>query len=219
MEENCCPLCDDYNIDFYHEDLKRSYFQCPTCSLVYVPPSFQLSSEEEKAEYDLHENDPHDQGYRRFLSRMTVPLLSKIKPTDVGLDFGCGPGPTLSVMMKDLGFHMDIYDPHYFHDSSVFTRTYDFITATEVAEHLSLPGFELSRLFAMLNPGGTLGLMTKMVLNKDAFFKWHYIQDPTHISFFSRATFEYLAVQFGAKLSFEDRDVIFLKKITVPQSL
>ncbi|MGB2360319.1 MAG: methyltransferase, partial [Porticoccaceae bacterium] len=62
-----------------------------------------MSSAAEKAIYDQHQNSPDDLQYRRFLSRLTEPLLERLGPCSRGLDFGCGPGPTLSVMMAEQG--------------------------------------------------------------------------------------------------------------------
>jgi hypothetical protein len=54
--------------------------------------------------------------------------------------------------------------------------------------------------------------MTKMVMDASAFSRWHYIRDMTHICFYSRSTFEYLARQFNADLNIVADDVILMKK-------
>jgi 2-polyprenyl-3-methyl-5-hydroxy-6-metoxy-1,4-benzoquinol methylase len=172
-----------------------------------------LSPAEEKAEYDLHRNSPDDVGYRRFLSRTVEPLAARLAPASNGLDFGCGPGPTLSVMLEEAGHQVALYDPFYANDQSVFKRQYDFITATEVVEHLRRPGEELARLWACLAPGGFLAVMTKRVINRQAFARWHYKADRTHICFFSAQTFEWLAKQWQAGLVFEGKDVAILEKV------
>ena len=68
---------------------------------MFVPRSYHLSAADEKAQYDLHENDPNDPGYRAFLDRLAGPLDKRLAPHSHGLDFGCGPGPTLSVMLEE----------------------------------------------------------------------------------------------------------------------
>ncbi len=212
----CCPLCQSDVIRPYFEDKKRHYVQCECCDLVFVPKKYWLNSSEEKAEYDLHENDENDLGYRQFLSRLSVPLLERLHLSLTGdckgLDFGCGPGPTLSLMLEEKGVTMALYDPFYFNDKAVLDRTYDFICATEVVEHLSNPIKEFVKLFSMLKPGGWLGLMTKMVKDQQAFSRWHYIHDQTHICFYSRATFVYIAEKVGANVTFVANDVILLQK-------
>lgn len=207
-----CPLCNGEENEFFLRDKHREYYQCCTCQLIFVPRRYWLSAENAKAIYDLHQNDPEDQGYRKFLSRLTEPLLKRIGENSEGLDFGCGPGPTLSLMFEEHGHRMEVYDPFYFSDTSVLVKEYDFICTTEVVEHLHEPNREFDRLFSMLKSGCWLGIMTKLVLDKQAFSNWHYIRDLTHICFFSRSTFEYLAQRFSAEVIFVGKDVILIRK-------
>ncbi|OAZ98664.1 methyltransferase [Halomonas sp. G11] len=207
-----CPLCDEDDATFYHQDRRRDYFQCATCALVFVPPEQHLSAAAEKAEYDKHRNSPYDTGYRRFLGRLFTPLIAKLTAQARGLDFGSGPGPTLSVMFAEQGYPMSIYDPFYAPEQRVLTHEYDFITATEVVEHLAKPGPVLAQLAGMLTPGGYLGLMTKRVTSPEAFACWHYISDPTHISFFSEKTFRWWAQKNNLVVEFPGPDVVLLYK-------
>lgn len=207
-----CPLCHGQKVDFYFEDKMRIYLNCRHCQLVFVPPAYWLAPEEEKAVYDLHVNDVRDPGYRRFLSRLTVPLQKKLAPNLKGLDFGCGPGPALAAMMEEAGHKMDLFDPFYNNTPAVFSNPYDFILATEVVEHLKDPAREFDTLFGILRPGGWLGIMTKQVIDLNAFSHWHYIRDMTHICFYSKGTFKYLAQHFNARLNFVGNDVILLQK-------
>lgn len=207
-----CPLCGHMELRKYFKDKRREYLSCPECSLVFVPPGYHLTDEEEKRIYDLHENDPFDEGYRRFLSRLAYPLISRLPRNSRGLDFGCGPGPALVAMLEERGFNMSSYDKFYKNDPRVLENKYDFICSTEVVEHLRNPAAEFFRLFDMLEPGGILALMTKMVRNKEAFSKWHYIQDRSHICFYSKETFTFLGERYGCNPEFIDSDVIFFKK-------
>ncbi|MBR9987130.1 MAG: class I SAM-dependent methyltransferase [Desulfosarcina sp.] len=207
-----CPLCSGDDIDPFFEDENRIYLNCLNCELVFVPQRYWLSAEDEKATYDLHENDPQDRGYRQFLSRLSAPLMQRLKARQKGLDYGCGPGPTLSVLLEAHGHEVDLYDPIYYNDPSVFHNRYDFICATEVVEHLRDPKLEFAALFKVLKPGGWLGVMTKRVTDKQAFRQWHYIRDMTHICFYSQRTFEYLARRFDARLDVVANDVMLLNK-------
>ena len=207
-----CPLCDTARAGIYHRDRRREYLRCPACELVFVPPRFFLEPRAERAEYELHENDPGDPGYRRFLSRLVEPLLERLPAGARGLDFGCGPGPGLAAMLKEKGFEVALYDPFFFPDRAPLRRPWDFIVATEVVEHLHRPGEDLARLWELLHPGGILGVMTKLVLDREAFARWHYKNDPTHVAFFSRATWTWWAERQGASLEFIGSDVILLKR-------
>ncbi len=210
--DTSCPLCCSERISLFFTDKNRQYLSCARCQLVFVPERYWLNAKAEKAIYDLHENDAQDQGYRKFLSRLSSPLLERLTPAQKGLDFGCGPGPTLAKILIEQGHEVDLFDPFYFNNPGALTKIYDFICATEVVEHLHDPNKEFSTLFSLLKPGGWMGIMTKLVIDLQAFSNWHYIRDLTHISFFSRNTFEYLAESYSAELCFIDNDVILLRK-------
>ncbi len=215
--DNLCPLCHGDGLVAYHSDKAREYLHCPACDLVSVPRAQHLSDGEAKAYYDLHENLPDDPGYQRFLGRLFTPLNRRLPAAAKGLDFGCGPGPTLSRMFAEAGHEMALFDPLYAPDPSVLDARYDFITLSEVAEHLAEPGRELDRLWHSLTPGGWLGIMTKRVRDPGAFKTWHYITDPTHVSYFSEASFQWLAAHWSgmgpaATLTIAGNDVVLINK-------
>jgi SAM-dependent methyltransferase len=207
-----CPLCADEEIASYSSDRRRHYLQCATCDLVFVPPEWHLAREAEGAEYDLHENDVHDPGYRTFLSRLAQPLVERLAPGAQGLDFGCGTGPALAQLLRDAGHQVALYDSFFVPDPAALDSRYDFICATEVVEHLHRPGPELDRLWSLLQPGGWMGIMTKLVIDRAAFDSWHYKNDPTHVCFFSKSTWHWWARHYGAKLEIVEADVILLQR-------
>lgn len=208
-----CPLCKGAAADF-HQDKHRAFLRCEVCALIFAHPDSALSPAEEKSRYELHQNHPDDPRYRRFLSRLVEPLAERLDaPPLEGLDFGCGPGPTLSVMMEELGYRVALYDPFFAPAQEVLKRQYNFITCTEAIEHFNAPAKEWRLLLDLLEPGGWLGLMTKLA-EPDAFARWHYKFDPTHVSFFSRATFRWLAQRDRLGIEFVGSDVILLRKLT-----
>jgi SAM-dependent methyltransferase len=207
-----CPLCGSLQTPPFHQDRRRDYRQCRICWLVFVPPAHYLSRTEEKAEYDRHQNHPEDPAYRQFLARLFHPLQTRLAPGSRGLDFGAGPGPALAAMLTEAGHEVTLYDPFYADHPAALTRRYDFITASEVVEHLHRPGLELDRLYRLLKPGGLLGIMTKRVIDRERFARWHYKNDPTHVCFFSQATFTWMAARWRARLDIVDRDVIIIEK-------
>lgn len=208
-----CPLCLSTNSLFYYQDNHRCYWQCCRCQLVYVSPEQRLDSASEKAHYEHHDNDINDQGYRKFLSRLSIPLNERITTNSHGLDFGCGPGPALAHMLREVGHNISLYDVYYQTEQSVLAKTYDFLTATEVIEHLYQPNEIWLQWLSLIKPGGWLGIMTKMVTDLTGFANWHYKIDPTHVIFFSRETFQYLAKRDKLELTFIGDDVILLRKI------
>ncbi len=211
MQPNCV-LCGKSEVTFYFEDSSRKYLWCAVCDLVFVPSYQWLSAEEELKRYDLHQNSPHDERYKKFLERLFKPLNERLSPGSCGLDFGSGPGPTLHRMFMDCGHDMNVYDCFYADDRSVFEVTYDFITATEVVEHLFNPQKELDRLWLCLKPHGFLGIMTGFVESKEAFKKWYYKNDETHVAFYSEKTFEWLRKKWRASLEFVGHGVVIFRK-------
>ena len=210
--ETHCPLCGGNAISDYSCDRHRPYLKCATCCLVFVPPSHYISREAERAEYALHQNDIADPGYRRFLSRLAQPLVARLSPGASGLDFGCGPGPALACMLREAGFDVALYDSMFAPEESVLDADYAFICATEVVEHLHHPGRELERLWSLLQPGGWLAIMTKLVRDQAAFASWHYKNDPTHVCFYSEETWRWWAREKSASVEVVGADVILLQR-------
>lgn len=193
VHDHGCPLCSSEASFPFAAAHGRSFLRCADCHLTFVPESGHLSHADELARYRLHENDPGDPRYRRFLGRLVDPLAAVLPPGAEGLDFGCGPGPTLSVMMEERGFRTADYDPYFRPDRTALERRYDFITCSEVLEHLAHPGEELERLVRLLRPGGWLGVMTELLVHDEAFPDWWYARDPTHVAFFGEETLGWIA--------------------------
>lgn len=206
-----CPLCAGSSEAFLTAQ-KRDFLLCPTCGLVFVPSWQHLSLEEEKSRYLTHNNDPHDKGYQKFLLPVARAVMENHSIPSKGLDFGCGTGSPLPDMLKEHGFEMDIYDPFFAPHPEVFSTTYDFITCTEVMEHICRPAIEMTGLWKMLNPGGRLYLMTQFRIPERDFSNWAYIRDLTHIAFYSRPTMKWLADFLSAGLSFPYSTVTVLHK-------
>lgn len=192
-----CPLCASTNLRLVARLAERPYFECPGCALVHLAPDHRLDTERERAHYDLHENDPADPNYRTFLDRLARPLAERLRPGASGLDYGSGPGPTLSVMLEERGFSMAIYDPFFAPDPAPLARTYDFITCSETVEHFFRPLEELERLSRLVRPKGLVALMTEMVPEDRPFEQWSYARDPTHVCFYRPATMRWIGRRFG----------------------
>lgn len=202
-----CPLCRSPDTDGFFQDRQRDYLRCRHCRLVFVPPHQHLTEEAEKAVYDYHQNDVENAGYRQFLSRLATPLSRRLPTPASGLDYGCGPGPLLAKMLREQGHTMHTFDPYYANRPEILQNKFDFVTCTEVIEHFRQPGQEFNLLFGLLKPGGYLGIMTKLVIDADAFSRWHYKNDMTHIGFFSADTLQWLASSHGCRLEIIGKDV------------
>lgn len=209
--EEPCPLCEDSHAALLHRAAARSFWRCGNCGLIFVPAGERLGAAAEKARYDLHENDPADLRFQQFLEPLSDAVLRATKPDAEGLDFGCGPGSALATMLRRAGRGVSLFDPYYALDEKVWTRTYDFVVASEVFEHLYQPRRELDRLFRVLRPGGALGIMTRMApASADDFAAWHYHRDPTHVCFYSRRVFAHIAATWGTAVDFPAGNVVLL---------
>ncbi len=211
-----CPLCSNTtNFFFNWQERNYDYYSCQYCHYIFLAPQNHLSPQKEREVYDLHENNPNDLAYRDFLSQLVVPLKNHIHPKEQflkGLDFGCGPGPTLHLMLEDLGIKMDIFDPIYFPDFNLLGNSYDLITCSEVFEHFKDPIGDFTKLYNALRRGGILGVMTEFYHEGRDFPNWHYIKYHTHVGFFSKNSLSYLADRFHMEINFyNDRIAVFKK--------
>ena len=207
-----CPVCLAGRLHRFRELGPQRYLRCPVCEATVMAPESRLDAAAERQVYELHNNDPEDPGYRRFLARLAEPLTARLAPGSQGLDFGCGPGPALARMLEAAGFTMRLYDPFFHPDADALAQTYDFVTCTEVVEHLHQPAQVFARLDRLLKPGGWLGVMTCFQTDDDRFDHWHYRRDPTHVVFYREATFAWLARRFGWTLEVPREDVALMRK-------
>lgn len=200
QDSGTCPLCGTHPTLDLAVVRGKQYWRCPICFLAFMAPAHHPTPDAERSEYLLHNNDPADPGYRRFLDRLCQPLVERLPPAAQGLDYGCGPGPVLAQMLAERGFPTACYDPYFAPDSSVLQRSYDFITCTETSEHFFHPRREFDRLAGLLRPGGWLGLMTETMLSDDRFAAWWYVSDPTHVVFYHARTLAWIADCYGWQL-------------------
>lgn len=206
-----CPLC-QHVTEWLATDQRphvapREYWHCPQCQLVHVPAQFQLPPAAEKALYDVHENDPNDAGYRQFLAQLITPLSEHLQTGAQGLDYGCGPGPALMHMCHEQGFKCAGFDIYYANKPELLTQSYDFITSTEVFEHLRQPAEVLQLILSCLRPQGLLGIMTKPWTADTDFGRWHYANDPTHICFYHHSTLRFIAQKYALNIIYQHGSV------------
>lgn len=220
-----CPLCQHAQVSVFAGVRGRDYYRCHRCDLVFVPAEQHITPAAARQRYLQHRNAPSDAGYRRFLDRLACALVPRLKPGSHGLDYGSGPGPTLSVMIAEQGFAMSIYDPFFADDPATLQCAYDFITCTETVEHFTQPSTEFSRLDGLLQPGGLLGIMTQM-RNPDqgvagaategrmdpAFSEWWYLRDETHVGFYTAGTMRWIAQRFGWQVDFPAPTITIFQK-------
>ena len=91
MDSGDCIVCGAFSAEFFLDVNGARYLRCGVCQATFLDPAQRLSIEAEHEQYRLHRNDPGSAVYRRFLSKLVVPLLERLPPEAKGLDYGCGP--------------------------------------------------------------------------------------------------------------------------------
>lgn len=213
-----CPLCDKpSSVSKVQGPDARSYHLCGNCSLIFTDPACHPTSAQEENHYQMHENGIQHKGYVRFLNQAIQPALSFLKPGMKGLDYGCGPVPTLSLLLREAGYEVDDYDPYFFPELEE-GKKYDFIFATECFEHFFFPARDLQRLRNLLNENGLLIVMTERWKEVESFKRWYYAKDPTHVSFYHSRTFDKICSKFGFERQFmDDSRIVILQRKPAPK--
>ena len=188
-------------------------FDCINCGLKFKNPKLYLSDSEEASRYRHHNNDPEDDGYKKFLGKCFNPLTAFLKPYFSLLDFGCGPGPTLTLLAAPLVQTTANYDPLFFPEASKLEIQYDVVTSTEVVEHFKHPKKDWELLVSLVRTDGYLAIMTQFLKPETNFEQWWYKNDPTHLCFYRPETFTFLATKYQLEEVFcDDVSVIIFKK-------
>lgn len=207
-----CPLC--YTKSFQPEvegPQGRHLYLCKNCQLVFEKKINHPEWDDEKARYLEHDNSIHHEGYVRHLNQAIKPALKYFEDDYRGLDYGCGPVPTLNRLLDKEGFTCEFYDPLFFPEHPL--GTFDFIFSTECFEHFFRPAHELQKLWGLLKTGGILVVMTQLWKDTTKFKGWRYAHDPTHVVFYHENTVRFIAERYGYKiLEFNEEKIIILQK-------
>ncbi|MBO9668342.1 MAG: class I SAM-dependent methyltransferase [Bdellovibrio sp.] len=202
-----CLLCESPNPAPFKVIRKpeRGYYHCDTCDLIFMAPTERMTPVDEKARYDLHQNEDQA-GYRAFLEPLAKDVDQFVEKTgrqtrDISiLDFGCGPTAFLGANFIAKGYQVTNYDLYYFPDQDALRKSYHVVTSTEVWEHLYEPRAEIERQLRILKTGGILAVMTSAHKGEAHFHDWHYRRDMTHVTFFSEKTMQWLADHFKLQI-------------------
>ena len=199
---NTCKICQSSTSIIEDGKKELCYYRCLSCGFVSLDDKHRVDKEREKKQYDQHNNSLENEGYvQMFEEFIDLSISPYIKNIQTALDFGSGPTPVFSELLKRRGLEVDIYDIFYAPKKVYKDKSYDLISSTEVFEHLSKPLEVLELLTKHLNHQGYIALMTKFPPKEDkAFLNWWYRRDPTHIGFFTPKSFEIMAEKVGLKL-------------------
>lgn len=206
-----CKICDSTNLREISAN-NKIYYHCLDCEFIFIDSNYLISSDEELSQYNQHNNSIENEGYVNMFENFIKEAISPFIKEGKALDFGSGPGPVLSELLKRKGFDVNIYDPFY--APNLPSDKFDLISSTEVFEHFINPLENIELILSLLNKNGILAIMTNFHYNsEESFKKWWYIRDPTHISFYTKKTFEYLAKKYNLEYIFNnEKNISTFKK-------
>jgi hypothetical protein len=191
-----CPLCGKPGpLEPVAGPAGSKAFLCDRCWLIFRAMETLPDLATERSRYLFHENGPQFPAYVAFLRQAITPTLPHLRSGMRGLDYGCGPTPTLSLLVQAEGYDCGIYDPFFFPELPV--GPFDFVFATEVVEHFNHPGAQLARICGLLLSGGILTIMTDPWTSVAVFATWGYAMDPTHVCFFHARTIDFICAAYG----------------------
>lgn len=212
-----CKICGSEDLRIIIKKTKRNsynYFVCNNCDAIFIDENNILLEDSEVERYKVHNNSYNDKSYRDYFHNFICYIDEFIDKRAKILDFGSGPEPVLAKVLKEYNFDIDIYDKFFHKNDSFKNKFYDVVISTEVFEHLKNPLEVFNLLISRLNQNGYLIIMTNFhPKNEDDFLNWWYVRDPTHITFYSKNTFEYIANKFKLKIiKSNEKNIIVLQK-------
>lgn len=191
-----CRVCNSQT-SLYYTNKNGEYFQCSRCEAIQLHPNFFLDQNKEKERYDKHSDKVEDVGYQNFVSPIVKAVKENFSTHHKGLDFGCGKTAIVQYLLQKEHFSCKGYDPMYFPNNELLNNKYDYITCCEVVEHFYNPQLSFKLLYQLLKEKGSLFLKTNQYNKSIDFSKWWYKNDPTHVIFYTRKTFEIIKKQLN----------------------
>jgi len=194
--------------------MQTNYYRCKECDFIFTDNLPTL--EQEKKQYSHHNNSLENLGYVNMFEKfIEFSLQPFVDMHSCILEYGSGPEPVLSYLLKQKGYQVQIYDPIYANDESWRKKKFDAITSTEVFEHLHEPAKTIKELLEVLKNKGLLSIQTMFhPQNEEEFLKWWYRRDPTHVGFFSHKTLKKMQSIFNLELlQFDQKSVATFRKL------
>jgi Zn-finger nucleic acid-binding protein len=209
-----CPLCNAQEPLPVRISVDSSeYLNCAICGLVWLDPMARLPLIDEKERYLQHNNYLEDPSYIAYQGRLALPVAAKLRAPSHGLDFGSGPVEGMRAVLEPLGHRVESYDPVFRAQKELLNFRYSFVLCSEAAEHFYDPAKEFSTLNSILEPGGILGISSRLLPPLEAFPNWSYRRDPTHVSFYAEKTVHWLAEKFRWEVLELDSPIWIFRKI------
>ena len=130
------------------------------------------------------------------------------------LDYGCGPVKALEHILQSSSYEVQSWDKFYY-TQPLPLETFDVIFCHEVVEHFTHAEQDFDQLLRFAHKGTFLFLSTELYPQDfESFKKWYYKNDPTHVIFYQKESFEFLAQKHQLQLvSVFGNNKIILQKL------
>lgn len=196
------------------ETKRKQFLRCAVCSFSFLHPEFLPSEEAAFNRYKQHCNNEDNEGYRQFLSKIIERALFYADKAESVIDWGSGPEPLASRFLREKGFSVFSWDPHFSFSEKPKKAFYDLALCIETAEHFFYPQKDFAALFETLKPDAFALIHTHLAPeDDDAFLRWWYTEDITHVSFYSKRSLEMLGCMNDAELiAIENNKLAIFKK-------
>ncbi len=195
-----CLVCDSSKVRML-KNPRKTFFRCGECGFSFLHPDFLVDEETAFNRYKQHHNDDNNEGYYQFLFRIIERALSYAGNAESVIDWGSGPNPLASKILRDLGLSVFSWDPIFSASGVPQKSMYDLGLCIEAAEHFIHPQKEFSSFFETVKSGAFAMVHTHLAPEDDgAFLRWWYTEDITHVSFYSKRSLEILGEMNAAEL-------------------
>ncbi len=202
-----CLVCASSNLRLL-ETKRKKFFRCASCGFSFLHPDFLPSEEAAFNRYKKHHNNEDDEAYKQFLSKIIGRALFYADKAESVIDWGSGPNPLASRLLREKGFSVFSWDPYFSFSEKPEKAFYDLALCIETAEHFFYPKKDFAAFFETVKPGAFAIIHTHLALEEDddAFLRWWYTEDITHVSFYSKRSLELLACMNDAELIAVEND-------------
>jgi len=212
-----CNICKNENlhlIEVKNKSRLKKYYRCNECGFIFIGEEHLLPLEDESKRYEIHNNEITDPSYRAYFKKFIDYIEDDLDKENTILDYGSGPQPVLANVMEENGYKVDIYDKFFSRETDYLNKKYDVILSTEVFEHIYNPMETLETLLSILNKNGKLILMTAISPSTDEEFRrWWYIQDPTHVVFYNKKTFDIISKKYNLNIiKYNHKNIIVFQR-------
>jgi hypothetical protein len=213
-----CRVCSGESKEIFSAKILNKhfikYYHCSVCDFLQTEDPFWLN-EAYQAAIGITDTGILKRN-QLFAKRSAVVISSFYNPNKKFLDFAGGYGIFVRIM-RDFGFDFYLYDPFA---ENLFAKGFEYnkrdkillITAFECFEHFSDPIAEIKK---MLDISGNIIFSTRLFHGtppKPSEWWYYSLDSGQHISFYSNATLQYIAIKFNLYLNSDNKAFHIISK-------